>query len=109
MARRAARPWEARIRQLVTAAHGRGWVLAPHRGGRTQISRRWSDGTRSSVTVAVPWAAANSSALLALVERLDSVMRDQNVGLAEAAGLIDVAASCGLFLNCSSDLLEIFS
>ena len=95
MARRAARPWEARIRQLVKADRGRGWILAPHRGGRTQISRRWSDGTRSTVTVSVPWAPASSSALLALVERLDSVMRDQNVGLAEAAGLIDVAGAKG--------------
>ena len=95
MARRAARPWEARIRQLVKADRGRGWILAPHRGGRTQISRRWSDGTRSTVTVAVPWAPASSSALLALVERLDSLMRDQSVGLARAAELIDVVGAKG--------------
>ena len=67
MARTTAQPWEQNLRQLVKAAHGRGWSMGPHRGGRTQLTRRFSDGSRASVTTATPWAPASSPALLALV------------------------------------------
>ena len=90
MPRRAALPWEAQIRQLVKANHGRGWTLGPHRGGRTQITRRWSDGTRSSTTVSTPWAPSSGAALLALVERLAGLMSERRLSLAEAAQLVDV-------------------
>ncbi|MCP9784376.1 hypothetical protein KBY83_13830 [Cyanobium sp. WKJ7-Wakatipu] len=57
MPRAAAQPWE---RQLVKATRGRGWTLVLQRGGRTQITRRWSDDTRSSVTVSTRWAPSRS-------------------------------------------------
>jgi integrase len=93
MSRTAAKPWERQLRSLVTAAHGRGWSLGPHRGGRTQITRRWSDGTRSSVTLATPWAPSSGPALLALVERLAGLMAEQQIGLSAAAALVDVAGA----------------
>jgi integrase len=93
MPRAAAQPWERQLRQLVKATHGRGWSLSPHRGGRTQLTRRWSDDTRSSVTVSTPWAPSSGPALLALVERLASLMEEQEIGLAAAAALVDVAGA----------------
>ena len=93
MARTTALPWESQIRLLVKASHGRGWSLGPHRGGRTQITRRWSDGTRSSVTVSTPWAPSSSAALLALVERIATAMAEQQIGLAQAAALVDTAGA----------------
>jgi len=93
MARTNALLWERQIRQLVKATHGRGWSLGPHRGGRTQITRRWSDGTRSSATVATPWAASSGPALLALVERIATAMAEQQIGLAQAAALVDAAGA----------------
>lgn len=93
MARTAALPWERQIRQLVKATHGRGWGLGPHRGGRTQITRRWSDGTRSSATLATPWAPGSAPALLALVERIATAMAEQQIGLAQAAALVDAAGA----------------
>ena len=95
MARRPATPWESQIRKLIKATHGMGWSLGPHRGGRTQISRRWSDGTRSSVTIGVPWAASSGPVLLATIERLAAVMADQTTTLAQAAALVDVAGAKG--------------
>ena len=93
MARTNALLWERQIRQLVKATHGRGWSLGPHRGGRTQITRRWGDGTRSSATVATPWAPSSGPALLALVERIATAMAEQQIGLAQAAALVDAAGA----------------
>ena len=93
MARTLAKPWEQQIRQMVRAAHGRGWTLGPHRGNRTQLTRRWADGTRSSATVATPWAPSSGPALLALVERIAAAMEEQRIGLAEAAALVDAAGA----------------
>jgi integrase len=71
---------------MVRQAHGLGWRLIQHRGGKTRITRAYSDGSRASVTVATPWAASSGPALLALVERLETLARDNpQLPLAEAA------------------------
>ncbi|MCP9808370.1 hypothetical protein KBY58_02850 [Cyanobium sp. HWJ4-Hawea] len=93
MARLAAKPWEQQLRQLVKSTHGRGWSLGPHRGGRTQITRRWSDGTRSSATLPTPWSPSSGPALLALVERVALAMAEQQIGLAPAIALVDAAGA----------------
>ena len=107
MARTTAQPWEQNLRQLVKAAHGRGWSMGPHRGGRTQLTRRFSDGSRASVTTATPWAPASSQALLALVERIDALMREHpQLGLADAAqrvGAITSTASAATLREGAAD------
>jgi integrase len=91
--RPSAKAWATQLRRLVRSAHGAGWVLREHRGGRTQISRQWADGSRSSVTVTVPWLPSSGPALLALVERLAALMapppEGQGLALAQAAAQID--------------------
>ena len=58
--------WAETFRQLVRASYGPGWILREHRGGRTQISKAWPDGSRSSVTVVHPWRADSCPSLLVL-------------------------------------------
>lgn len=81
--------WVKRLRQLVKQTHGAGWILREHRGGRTQINRAYGDGTRSSVTVGIPWQSSKVPALLAYVERLDGYLQ-QGESLARAAELIHI-------------------
>lgn len=92
--------WVKRLRGVVRAAHGRGWILREHagkrntgersEGKRTQITRCWADGSRSSVTVPITWAASNAPALLATVERLRALTEEQGLPLAKAAELIQL-------------------
>ena len=81
--------WVKRIRQLVKAAHGKGWVIREHRGGRTQISRTLpgGGGQTERVTVGIKWQASSSPALLALIERLAAHI-EQGESIARAAELI---------------------
>jgi len=81
--------WVKLLRGLVKATHGQGWILREHRGGRTQVSRAFADGSRSSVTVGIPWVSGSSDALLALVERLDGYLK-KGESLARAAELIHI-------------------
>ena len=93
MPKRSQQPdWVKRLRQLVKATHGQGWIVREHRGGRTQISRTipGSDGERESVTVkGIPWAARCAPALLAYIERLAGHIQ-QGASIAQAAELIHV-------------------
>ena len=74
MPRTAAKPWERQIRQMVKASQGPGWLLRAGRGARTQAIRCWDDGTRSSVVLPIPWQPPSGATLLALIERLATVM-----------------------------------
>jgi len=91
----AAPTWVNRLRQLIKATYGRGWILREHRGGRTQISRDFSDGRRSSVTVPIEWKPSSAPALLALVERLGETMEQHEVSLVRAAELINLVEAKG--------------
>ena len=92
--------WVKRLRGVVRAAHGQGWILREHagkrnngertEGKRTQITRCWADGSRSSVTVPIVWAASSAPALLATVERLKTLTEEQGLPLAKAAELIQL-------------------
>lgn len=92
-AHQASASWAETFRQLVRASYGPGWILREHRGGRTQVTRVWPDGSRSSVTVVLPWRAESASALLVLVERLDSVLQHQSMSLARAMACINLEDS----------------
>lgn len=89
--------WVKRLRGVVRAAHGQGWILREHRGARntgeragkrTQITRCWADGTRSSATLPILWQASSAPALLSVVERLQTLTEEHNLPLAKAAELI---------------------
>jgi len=87
--------WETNIRRLVRDAHGQGWSLRGKGEGTTQITRRWSDGGRSSATVPIPWERGAGPALLATIERLERMTAPKAAGgqglpLAKAAGLIAI-------------------
>lgn len=78
--------WVKRLRQFVKASHGQGWILREHRGGRTQISRAYPDGSRSSITVGIQWVPKEAEALMAMVSRLDAYL-SKGESLARAAEL----------------------
>ena len=75
---------------MVKASQGSGWLLRAGRGDRTQAIRCWDDGTRSSVMLPIPWQPSSGATLLALTERLATVMAKHQLGLAEAAELVAV-------------------
>ena len=81
--------WVKRIRQLVKATHGKGWVIREHRGGRTQISRTLpgGGGQTERVTVGIKWQASSAPALLAFIERL-ATHTEKGESIARAAELI---------------------
>ena len=62
--------WEQNLRRLIKDTHGQGWSLRQKGLGTTQVTRRWSDNSRSSATVRIPWKRSSGPKLLALVERL---------------------------------------
>jgi integrase len=89
------RSWVETFRRLVRASYGPGWILREHRGGRTQINQAWPDGSRSSVTVPLPWRAESCPALLVLVERLDALLKQQAMSLSAAMKLINLEDAVG--------------
>ena len=62
--------WEKNLRRLIKDTHGQGRSLRQKGLGTTQVTRRWSDNSRSSVTIRIPWKRSSGPKLLALVERL---------------------------------------
>ena len=43
--------WEKNLRRLIKDTHGQAWSLRQKGLGTTQVTRRWSDNSRSSATV----------------------------------------------------------
>ena len=109
MPRTVAKPWEARLRQTVKGAQGSGWLLRAGRGERTQIIRSWEDGTRSSAMVPITWDRTNATRLAALVERLASLMGEQELGLQEAVEIASPSEedSAGTILAGKANWIEI--
>jgi len=87
--------WAETFRSLVRASYGPGWILREHRGGRTQITRVWPDGSRSSVTLSLSWLPESCPALLVLVERLDGLLQQQSMSLSAALELINMEDAGG--------------
>ena len=61
--------WDQLLRKQIKLEHGRGWSVSPQ-SGKAKLTRRYPDGTRSSVTLAIPWAASSGSAINTSVARL---------------------------------------
>ena len=52
--------WDYTLRDVIKTEHGFGWAIRGHRGS-VQLTRRFEDGTRSSVTLDLPWNASCQS------------------------------------------------
>jgi hypothetical protein len=84
--------WDQILRKQIKLEHGRGWSISPQ-SGKAKLTRRHSDGSRSSVTLSIPWAASSGSAINAAVARLRQLIEERGLGLSEAYGLIGLADS----------------
>jgi hypothetical protein len=49
--------WTRVLRALFKTEHGFGWSIREHRG-KVQLTRRFEDGTRSAVSLDLPWDAS---------------------------------------------------
>ena len=78
--------WVRLLRESLKASYGKGWIVREHRGGRTQISRAFPDGSRSSVTVGIQWVPGCQEDVAAMVSRLDRHIK-KGQSLARAAEL----------------------
>jgi len=93
--------WDQLLRKQIKLEHGRGWSISPQ-SGKAKVTRRHTDGSRSSVTLAIPWAASSGSAINAAVKRLRDLMEERGLGLKEAhelSGLTDADAGSTEWLN----------
>ena len=84
--------WDQILRRQVKLEHGRGWSLS-QQSGKAKLTRRYPDGTRSSVTLGIPWAANSESAINAAIARIRDLMEERGLGLAEAHAMTDLADS----------------
>jgi hypothetical protein len=82
--------WDQLLRKQIKLEHGRGWSVSPQ-SGKAKLTRRYPDGTRSSVTLAIPWAASSGSAINTSVARLRQLMEERGLGLAETHALTGLA------------------
>jgi len=84
--------WVAHVRGAIKQQHGFGWSV---RGisGKVQLTRRYEDGTRSSVVLDLPWTSACAAELLPLVLEIRERMDSQQLGLKEAYELLRTPAS----------------
>lgn len=87
--------WEKNLRRLIKDTHGQGWSLRQKGLGTTQVKRRWSDNSRSSATVRIPWKRSTGPKLLDLIERFAIAIAPEAKGgqgltLARAAELIQL-------------------
>jgi hypothetical protein len=55
--------WVITLRDAIKREHGLGWSVR-EMSGRIQLTRRFDDGTRSSVTLDLPWSPASTTSAL---------------------------------------------
>jgi len=79
--------WILSLRTTVRDQHGEGWSLREIRG-RTQITRRHSDGSRSATVVDIPWEPGQITRLLNTVAQMKLRMDEQRLTLVDAAELV---------------------
>jgi integrase len=82
--------WDQILRKQVKLEHGRGWSLS-QQSGKAKLTRRYSDGTRSSVVLSISWAASSGSSINAAVSRLRQLMDERGLDLHDAHRLLDAA------------------
>jgi len=82
--------WTGALRALIKTEHGFGWSIREHRG-KVQLTRRFEDGTRSAVSLELPWDASCQTGVVNAVGEIRQRMDAHGLGLAEAFGLIHSA------------------
>ena len=82
--------WTGALRALIKTEHGFGWSIREHRG-KVQLTRRFEDGTRSAVSLDLPWDASCQTGVVNAVGEIRQRMDAHGLGLAEAYGLIHSA------------------
>jgi integrase len=82
--------WTRALRALLKTEHGFGWSIREHRG-KVQLTRRFEDGTRSAVSLELPWDASCQTGVVNAVGEIRQRMDAHGLGLAEAYGLIHSA------------------
>ncbi|MFM6180915.1 MAG: hypothetical protein ACKPA8_05240, partial [Dolichospermum sp.] len=74
--------WVTLVRRTIKQSVGRGWTIREKRG-KIDLSRRFDDGTRSTVILDLPWTASSVSPLLSLLKEISERMDKQSMGLKE--------------------------
>jgi integrase len=82
--------WTGALRALIKSEHGFGWSIREHRG-KVQLTRRFEDGTRSAVSLELPWDSSCQTGVVNAVGEIRQRMDAHGLGLAEAYGLIHSA------------------
>ncbi len=80
-------PWVTTLRASLKQEHGFGWGIR-EKQGKVQLTRRFEDGSRSSVTLGVTWDSRCLSEVMALVSEIRHRMEGQSMGLKEAYRLV---------------------
>lgn len=79
--------WDATLRDVIKTQHGFGWSIRGHRG-KVQLTRRYDDGTRASVSLDLPWDASSQAEVVTVLGEIRQRMDAQGLGLADAYALI---------------------
>lgn len=82
-----AQRWVSTLRAAIKQQHGFGWSVR-EKNGKVQLTRRFEDNTRSSITLDLPWNPESTSEVLGLLPEIRSRMDSQRLGLAEAYDLL---------------------
>ncbi len=80
-------PWVSTLRASLKQEHGFGWGIR-EKQGKVQLTRRFEDGSRSSVTLSVSWDSRCLSEVMGLVSEIRQRMETYQMGLGEAYKLI---------------------
>jgi len=79
--------WVSTLRSSLKQEHGFGWGVR-EKLGKVQLTRRFEDGSRSSVTLDVSWDSRCLSEVMRLVSDISTRMKSQQMGLREAYQLV---------------------
>ncbi|PSB37931.1 integrase [Aphanothece minutissima] len=79
--------WISALRHLLKTEHGYGWSIREHRG-KVQLTRRFEDGSRSSVSLDLPWDASCQSGVVQAIGEIRQRMEAQGLSLGEAHALV---------------------
>lgn len=80
-------PWVTTLRASLKQEHGFGWNIR-EKQGKVQLTRRYEDGSRSSVTLDIAWDSRCLSEVTGLVSAIRERMQIQHMGLREAYELL---------------------
>ena len=84
--------WLKSLRSLLKAQLGGGWSLS-EQSGKTKVTYRFGDDSRSSVLLPDEFRGSNSVQILQKVEALNDAMRDRGISLHDAHKLLKLKRS----------------